>query len=121
MTVEQMMLLSRILFGMMIFFIVVAIAIYFLMDVRKAWCILTGRKWITRNSKKLTASETKKISTQKLLQERIPENEKKLTLQLDNMKTEILFREDEQQKETEVLAQRNMLLDIVYIHTEVML
>ena len=44
MTVNGMMLFSKVFLGMMIFFLIAAAVVFFSLDVRKAWRILTGKR-----------------------------------------------------------------------------
>ncbi|MBQ6788438.1 MAG: hypothetical protein IJO85_12060 [Lachnospiraceae bacterium] len=52
MTVNGMMLLSKVFLGMMIFFLIAAIVVFFSLDVRKAWCMLTGKRVPAHSRKK---------------------------------------------------------------------
>ena len=44
MTVDQMILLSRLFLGAMIILTIVAVVLFFVFDVRRAWRILRGKK-----------------------------------------------------------------------------
>lgn len=57
MTVNGMMLLSKVFLGMMIFFLIAAVVVFFSLDVRKAWCMLTGKR-VPIQSKKKESSQT---------------------------------------------------------------
>ena len=66
MTVNGMMLLSKVFLGMMIFFVVTAIVVYFVLDVRKAWCMLTGKRIPVQSKKKDVPMKVKQVVMQKL-------------------------------------------------------
>lgn len=52
MTVNGMMLFSKVFLGVMIFFLIAAIVVFFSLDVRKAWCMLTGKRMPVQSRKK---------------------------------------------------------------------
>ena len=60
MTVNHMLLLSRVFLGMMIIFIIAAIVIYFALDIRRAWRILTNKS-VPVNHTKDKRKERKRI------------------------------------------------------------
>lgn len=52
MTVNGMMLFSKVFLGMMIFFLIATVVVFFSLDVRKAWRILTGKRTPAQSMKK---------------------------------------------------------------------
>lgn len=64
MTVDQMILLSRLFLGAMIILTIVAAVLFFVFDVRRAWRILRGKKLPPVHKNKAMAEHvTQKIST----------------------------------------------------------
>lgn len=129
MTVNGMMLLSKVFLGMMIFFVVTAIVVYFVLDVRKAWCMLTGKRIPVQSKKKDVPKKVKQVVMQKPVQ-----TGAEITAVLETGEsmddytegyhpTTVLMNTVE---ETTVLTQQqcdniDIVMDITFIHTEVTL
>lgn len=142
MTVNQMMTLSHVLLGFMIFFFAAAILVFFLLDVRKAWRILTGKKLpASGRRKEMQDRVTQKINTNNLLREEMLT--KKIAMQSVGI-TEMLKKQEsinnqykgydvttvlkDREGETTLLISQDendskddIVMDITFIHTEVTL
>ena len=113
MTGSQMMIFSNVFLGMMIFFFGSAIVVYFMLDVRKAWKIVAGKKLpIQRSEQEIGERLTQKISTTDLLKKDMLE--KSIAMQLDNATTLLISQQGNGNTDY-------MVMDITYIHTEVVL
>lgn len=140
MTVNQMLLLSRVFLGAMILFTIVAVIIYFSFDIRRAWRILTNKSIPVNHTKYKKADYKIQKNTSDLIQKQIQTNR----LQMQNEEvTQILQKgenadsSDKGQDVTTVLGdtqdtvllvsqqeqdnKNNVLLDITFIHTELVL
>ena len=151
MTVNGMMLLSKVFLGMMIFFLIVAAVVFFSLDVRKAWRILSGKRapaqprkkdafetkirsnrmneFISRESKtkqitkQITTQETTSLQTNESIDNQF-EGYDSTTILTDNEgETTVL---GEAVAETTVLTQQqdnsiDIVMDITFIHTEITL
>lgn len=140
MTVNQMMLLSRVFLGAMILFTIAAVIIYFSFDIRRAWRILTNKSIPVNHTKYKKADYKIQKNTSDLIQKQIQTNR----LQMQNEEvTQILQKgenadsSDKGQDVTTVLGdtqdtvllvsqqeqdnKNNVLLDITFIHTELVL
>lgn len=147
MTVNGMMLLSKVFLGMMIFFLIVAAVVFFSLDVRKAWRILSGKRapaqprkkdafetkirsnrmneFISRESKtkQITKQETTSLQTNESIDNQF-EGYDSTTILTDNEgETTVL---GEAVAETTVLTQQqdnsiDIVMDITFIHTEITL
>lgn len=132
MSVNQMLLLSRVFFGAMILLVIVTIVIYFVFDIRRAWKIITNKSIpMKKGVPKSTDDFIKKQSQTKKLQlpnEEITQTLKKgeyaeslyegkdvTTVLRDSQDTVLLFRNDVQDNEN------NILLDITFIHTKLVI
>ena len=140
MTVNHMLLLSRVFLGMMIIFIIAAIVIYFALDIRRAWRILTNKsvpvnhtndkrkeRKIQKNTSDLIKRElqTNKLQmqgeeiTQLLHTGENIDNQYKgqdvTTLLDDSENTALLVSQNEQNNTDDIM------LDITFIHTELVL
>lgn len=145
MTVNQMILLSHVLLGTMVFFFLAAVIVFYVLDVRKAWKILTGKKIPISKRKENKIRDihraTQKINTNDLLKEemrtsKIANPSVNITellktqesifnqykgydvttvLQDNGGETTVLLSQDE--KDTK----ENIVMDITFIHTEVTL
>lgn len=145
MTVNQMILLSQVLLGTMVFFFLAAVIVFYVLDVRKAWKILTGKKIPISKRKENKIRDiyrtTQKINTNDLLKEEMRTS--KLANPSVNI-TELLKTQESifnQYKgydvttvlqdnggETTVLisqdkkdTKEDIVMDITFIHTEVTL
>lgn len=145
MTVNQMILLSQVLLGTMVFFFLAAVIVFYVLDVRKAWKILTGKKIPISKRKENKIRDiyrtTQKINTNDLLKEEMRTS--KLANSSVNI-TELLKTQESifnQYKgydvttvlqdnggETTVLisqnekdTKENIVMDITFIHTEITL
>lgn len=145
MTVNQMILLSQVLLGTMVFFFLAAVIVFYVLDVRKAWKILTGKKIPISKRKENKIRDiyrtTQKINTNDLLKEEMRTS--KLANPSVNI-TELLKTQESifnQYKgydvttvlqdnggETTVLisqnekdTKENIVMDITFIHTEITL
>ena len=137
MTVNQMLLLSRVFLGAMILFTIAAVIIYFSFDIRRAWRILTNKSIPVNHTKYKKADYKIQKNTSDLIQKQIQTNR----LQMQNEEvTQILQKgenadsSDKGQDVTTVLGdtqdtvllvsqqeqdnKNNVLLDITFIHTE---
>ena len=140
MTVNQMLLLSRVFLGAMILFTIAAVIIYFSFDIRRAWRILTNKSIPVNHTKYKKADYKIQKNTSALIQKQIQTNR----LQMQNEEvTQILQKgenadsSDKGQDVTTVLGdtqdtvllvsqqeqdnKNNVLLDITFIHTELVL
>lgn len=140
MTVNQMLLLSRVFLGAMILFTIAAVIIYFSFDIRRAWRILTNKSIPVNHTKYKKADYKIQKNTRDLIQKQIQTNR----LQMQNEEvTQILQKgenadsSDKGQDVTTVLGdtqdtvllvsqqeqdnKNNVLLDITFIHTELVL
>lgn len=140
MTVNQMLLLSRVFLGAMILFTIAAVIIYFSFDIRRAWRILTNKSIPVNHTKDKKADYKIQKNTSDLIQKQIQTNR----LQMQNEEvTQILQKgenadsSDKGQDVTTVLGdtqdtvllvsqqeqdnKNNVLLDITFIHTELVL
>ena len=137
MTVNQMLLLSRVFLGAMILFTIAAVIIYFSFDIRRAWRILTNKSIPVNHTKDKKADYKIQKNTSDLIQKQMQTNR----LQMQNEEvTQILQKgenadsSDKGQDVTTVLGdtqdtvllvsqqeqdnKNNVLLDITFIHTE---
>lgn len=139
MTVNEMLLLSKVFLGMMIFFLITSIIVFYALDVRKAWCMLTGKRMPVKSKEKDVIKKTKQVIMQKpseaeteattLLQknesnDNYVEGYNPTTVLVDNEGATIVLAGME--AETTVLARHqendtNIVMDITYIHTEITL
>ncbi|MFR5192764.1 MAG: hypothetical protein ACLTFZ_09245 [Lachnospiraceae bacterium] len=140
MTVNQMLLLSRVFLGAMILFTIAAVIIYFSFDIRRAWRILTNKSIPVNHTKYKKADYKIQKNTSDLIQKQMQTNR----LQMQNEEvTQILQKgenadsSDKGQDVTTVLGdtqdtvllvsqqeqdnKNNVLLDITFIHTELVL
>ena len=140
MTVNQMLLPSRVFLGAMILFTIAAVIIYFSFDIRRAWRILTNKSIPVNHTKYKKADYKIQKNTSDLIQKQIQTNR----LQMQNEEvTQILQKgenadsSDKGQDVTTVLGdtqdtvllvsqqeqdnKNNVLLDITFIHTELVL
>lgn len=140
MTVNQMLLLSRVFLGAMILFTIAAVIIYFSFDIRRAWRILTNKSIPVNHTKDKKADYKIQKNTSDLIQKQMQTNR----LQMQNEEvTQILLKgenadsSDKGQDVTTVLGdtqdtvllvsqqeqdnKNNVLLDITFIHTELVL
>ena len=140
MTVNQMLLLSRVFLGAMILFTIAAVIIYFSFDIRRAWRILTNKSSPVNHTKDKKADYKIQKNTSDLIQKQMQTNR----LQMQNEEvTQILQKgenadsSDKGQDVTTVLGdtqdtvllvsqqeqdnKNNVLLDITFIHTELVL
>ncbi len=140
MTVNQMLLLSRVFLGAMILFTIAAVIIYFSFDIRRAWRILTNKSIPVNHTKDKKADYKIQKNTSDLIQKQMQTNR----LQMQNEEvTQILQKgenadsSDKGQDVTTVLGdtqdtvllvsqqeqdnKNNVLLDITFIHTELVL
>lgn len=140
MIVNQMLLLSRVFLGAMILFTIAAVIIYFSFDIRRAWRILTNKSIPVNHTKYKKADYKIQKNTSDLIQKQIQTNR----LQMQNEEvTQILQKgenadsSDKGQDVTTVLGdtqdtvllvsqqeqdnKNNVLLDITFIHTELVL
>lgn len=140
MTVNQMLLLSRVFLGAMILFTIAAVIIYFSFDIRRAWRILNNKSIPVNHTKYKKADYKIQKNTSDLIQKQIQTNR----LQMQNEEvTQILQKgenadsSDKGQDVTTVLGdtqdtvllvsqqeqdnKNNVLLDITFIHTELVL
>ena len=141
MTVDQMILLSRLFLGAMIILTISAVLMFFVFDVRRAWRILRGKKLPpTHKNKAMAEHMTQKISTNDLLHEELRTRRLQLrtedvtkmlqkreninnqykgqdvtTVLGDTQDTVLLVSQDEQDNKN------NIMLDITFIHTELVL
>lgn len=137
---NQMLLLSRVFLGAMILFTIAAVIIYFSFDIRRAWRILTNKSIPVNHTKYKKADYKIQKNTSDLIQKQIQTNR----LQMQNEEvTQILQKgenadsSDKGQDVTTVLGdtqdtvllvsqqeqdnKNNVLLDITFIHTELVL
>jgi hypothetical protein len=135
-----MLLLSRVFLGAMILFTIAAVIIYFSFDIRRAWRILTNKSIPVNHTKYKKADYKIQKNTSDLIQKQIQTNR----LQMQNEEvTQILQKgenadsSDKGQDVTTVLGdtqdtvllvsqqeqdnKNNVLLDITFIHTELVL
>lgn len=140
MTVNQMLLLSRVFLGAMILFTIAAVIIYFSFDIRRAWRILTNKSIPVNHTKDKKADYKIQKNTSDLIQKQMQTNR----LQMQNEEvTQILQKgenadsSDKGQDVTTVLGdtqdtvllvsqqeqdnKNNVLLEITFIHTELVL
>ena len=140
MTVNQMLLLSRVFLGAMILFTIAAVIIYFSFDIRRAWRILTNKSIPVNHTKDKKADYKIQKNTSDLIQKQMQTNR----LQMQNEEvTQILQKgenadsSDKGQDVTTLLGdtqdtvllvsqqeqdnKNNVLLDITFIHTELVL
>lgn len=134
MSVNEMLMISKMLLGAMLLFIVFAVVIFFKMDIRKAWNIVTGAKPTGHMSKyaktaqrpgtkelmaKQNVQNTEDNATVILQPELIPQNpsdEFGPTMVLDRTdmaETTLLAREGNTDNKFEII------FDITYIHTQI--
>ena len=141
MTVEQIILLSRLFLGAMIILTIVAAVLFFVFDVRRAWRILRGKKLPPVHKNKAMAEHvTQKISTNDLLHEEL--RTRRLQMQTEDI-TKLLQKQgniDDQYKGQDVTTvlgdtqdtvllvsqdeqdnKNDIMLDITFIHTELVL
>ena len=147
MTVNQMLLLSRVFLGAMILFTIAAVIIYFSFDIRRAWRILTNKSIPVNHTKYKKADYKIQKNTSDLIQKQMQTNRLQMQtnrLQMQNEEvTQILQKgenadsSDKGQDVTTVLGdtqdtvllvsqqeqdnKNNVLLDITFIHTELVL
>ena len=74
MTVNQMLLLSRVFLGAMILFTIAAVIIYFSFDIRRAWRILTNKSIPVNHTKDKKADYKIQKNTSDLIQKQIQTN-----------------------------------------------
>ena len=74
MTVNQMLLLSRVFLGAMILFTIAAVIIYFSFDIRRAWRILTNKSIPVNHTKYKKADYKIQKNTSDLIQKQIQTN-----------------------------------------------
>lgn len=127
MTIDQMMMFSHVLLGFTIFFLIVAIIVFFLFDVRRAWRILTGKKLSTLPKKKeafnrqgSTTNQYKRNNATTEILKRQDNSQYKgnditTALKEIQVKTTLLINQDEND------SKDNIVMDITLIHTEIML
>lgn len=138
MTVNGMMLFSKVFLGMMIFFLLAAVMVFFSLDVRKAWRILNGKRAPAQSGKKVSDK------TQQVVMDSLTETGVEATTQLQINKsinhnyegyrpTTVLVDSlgetavlPEGAAETTVLAQQqdnsnDIVMDITFIHTKITL
>lgn len=140
MSVNQMLLLSRLFFGAMILLLIVALAIYFVFDIRRAWRILTNKSIPVNHTKTKNVDKGIQKSTSDLIKKQLQTNRMQLqneevtqilqkgenadssykgqdvtTVLGDTQDTVLLVSQDEQDNKN------NMMLDITFIHTELVL
>lgn len=134
MSVNEMLMISKMLLGAMLLFIVLAVVIFFKMDIRKAWNIVTGAKptgYMSKYAKtaqrpgtkelmaKQNAQNTEDNATVMLQPEMFPQNlseEFGPTMVLDRAdmaETTLLVREGNTGNKFEII------FDITYIHTQI--
>lgn len=136
MSVEQMMLVSRILLALMIVLFVLAIVLFFVLDIKKAWSIIIKGKKLyhheTRKTKRVEKSivkqrqqTLKKDTTTDILEDVAAEGLKDTpTAVLEQEKYgETSVLEKEEYGVTSVLMENGMeiLVDIKLIHTQVVI
>ena len=129
MTVNQMLLLSRVFLGAMILFTIAAVIIYFSFDIRRAWRILTNKS-IPVNHTKYKNLIQKQIQTNRLQMQNeevtqilqkgenadsSDKGQDVTTVLGDTQDTVLLVSQQEQDNKN------NVLLDITFIHTELVL
>lgn len=138
MTVNEMLLLSKVFLGMMIFFLITSIVVFYAFDVRKAWCMLTGKRMPVKSKEKNVRKKTKQVIMQKpseteeattLLQKEesndnyiegynpttvLGDNEGATTV-LTGMEAETTVLTQNQRNNTDIV------MDITFVHTEVTL
>lgn len=133
MTVNQMLLLSRVFLGAMILFTIAAVIIYFSFDIRRAWRILTNKSIPVNHTKDKKADYKIQKNTSDLIQKQMQNEEVTQILQKgenadssdkgqdvttvlgDTQDTVLLVSQQEQDNKN------NVLLDITFIHTELVL
>ena len=129
MTVNGMMLLSKVFLGMMIFFLIAAIVVFFALDVRKAWCMLMGKRLPVQTKKKEVIQQTQNVMIPKSVQTgaeitTVLPTEESIDNYAEGYNPTTVLTEDE--GETTVLVQQQVsnayiVMDITFIHTEVTL
>lgn len=138
MTVNEMIMLSRVFLGIMIFFLIAAIVVFFMLDVRKAWRMLTGKKMSVQQRKKEPVREkNREWKTSKLAMESVKHTVEASTEATTLLvTTESINNQYERYHSTTVLAEsdeattvltnqkdsvNNIVMDITFIHTEITL
>ncbi len=140
MTVNHMLLLSRVFLGMMIIFIIAAIVIYFALDIRRAWRILTNKSVPVNHTKDKRKERKIQKNTSDLIKRELQTNKLQMqgeeitqllhtgenidnqykgqdvtTLLDDSENTALLVSQNEQNNTDDIM------LDITFIHTELVL
>lgn len=135
MTVNGMMLLSKVFLGMMIFFLIAAVVVFFSLDVRKAWRILTGKRISAQSDKKNTIrTEIKNnrinnlISSDSKIKEETQENnnpegyDPTTVFTKNDAETTVLGNNEEVATGlTQQYDSKDIVMDIIFIHTEITL
>lgn len=132
MTVNEMMMLSKVFLGMMIVFLIAAVVVFFVLDVRKAWRILTGKRVpVSPRKKEPVKPELKSNKVNELVSREPKESESinnyfegyhPTTVLADNEGATTVLTDSEEA--TTVLANKsenNIVTDITFIHTEITL
>lgn len=132
MTVNGIMTLSKVFLGMMIVFLIAAVVVFFVLDVRKAWRILTGKRVpVSPRKKELVKSEPKSSRTNEFINREPKESESikdhfegyhPTTVLTDQEGATTVLADSE--GATTVLAnnsENNIVTDITFIHTEITL
>ncbi len=82
MTVQTMILISRIFLGLMILFLILAIILFFLLDIKKAWKIVIGtRIFVVSGKNKQKGEILKNLSTKYLMESQEKDKEKQSELE----------------------------------------
>lgn len=111
--VENMTIITNIFFVLMLFFLVTTIVVFFKLDIKKAWEIVTGKKGpISGGEKEVGERLTQKISTTDLLKKDMLE--KSIAMQLDNATTLLVNQYGSR-------CDEYIVVDINCIHTDVVL
>lgn len=116
MTIDQMMLLSHVLLGLMIFFLIAAGIVFFVFDIRRAWRILTGKKISGKsNNKEIIKKQDSTASN--------PYKGNDVTTMLKDLqaKTTLLAQQNVTARQDEKEIRNEIVMDITLIHTEVIL
>lgn len=140
MTVNHMLLLSRVFLGMMIIFIIAAIVIYFALDIRRAWRILTNKSVPVNHTKDKRKERKIQKNTSDLIKRELQTNKLQMqgeeitqllhtgenidnqykgqdvTTLLDDSENMALLVSQNEQNNTD-----DIMLDITFIHTELVL
>lgn len=126
MSVEQMILLSRIFAGLMLSFLVMALIMFFVLEIQKAWHIVVGTRIALPNRKNGRAEELRsgKLSeTGKRLEKREQPKKREETKKLDDGYGATTALTEEGYAETAVLQEGQESLriatDITFVQTSV--